>query len=345
MSDKLNWGIIGAGHIAGAFARGVAHSQTGVLAAVGSRSQEKADAFGKEFGAVRCHGSYEALLADKGVQAVYIATPHPLHAEWAIQAAQAGKHILCEKPITLNWPQAMAVIEAARRSDVFFMEAFMYRCHPQTAKLVELLRQRVIGDVRIIRASFSFQGTFNPEGRLYNNSLGGGGILDVGCYPVSLARLVAGVAGGGEIAEPIDVKAVGHLCPTGVDSWSLGVLKFPGDILAQIAGGTEAGMDNTVQIYGTEGTIFIPSPWVVSREGGTSKIVVTVKGQADEIVIETPDYLYGLEADTVARCIERRQGAFPAMSWEDTLGNMRTLDRWREQIGLVYESEKPGARD
>lgn len=141
MPEHLTWGILGAGRIAGAFARGLAKSKTGKLLAVGSRSLEKAQAFGKEFGASRCYGSYPELLADRDVRAVYIATPHPQHAQWAIAAAQAGKGILCEKPLTMNFAQAQAVVEAARCNNVFLMEAFMYRCHPQTAKLVELIRQ------------------------------------------------------------------------------------------------------------------------------------------------------------------------------------------------------------
>ena len=157
MSSTVQWGIIGAGNIARAFARSLANSTTGRLVAVGSRSRQKADRFAAEFNVSHAHGSYEALLADDHVQVVYVATPHPHHAEWSIRAAEAGKHILCEKPLALNHAEAMAVIEAAIRYDVFLMEAFMYRCHPQTAKLVELLRNSVIGDVRIIQASFGFQ--------------------------------------------------------------------------------------------------------------------------------------------------------------------------------------------
>ena len=224
MADTLHWGIIGAGGIAKNFAKGVAHSRTGRIAAVGSRSKEKADKFAEEFcPSARRHGSYEALLADRDVQAVYIATPHPMHAEWAVKAAEAGKHILCEKPIGINHAEAMAIVEAARHHDVFLMEAFMYRCSPQTAKLVELLRAKTIGEVRVIRASFSFHAGFNPEGRLFRNALAGGGILDVGCYGVSMSRLVAGVATGKDFAEPIDVKGCGHLGATGVDEWAAAV--------------------------------------------------------------------------------------------------------------------------
>src|ERR671932_275000 len=137
----------------------------------------------------RLAGGVREALADEQVEVVYVATPHPFHAEWAIKAAEAGKHVLCEKPLGLNHAEAMAIVEAAREHGVFLMEGFMYRCHPQTARLVELLRERAIGDVRLIEASFAYDAPFNPEGRTYSSALGGGGILDVGCYCVSLARL------------------------------------------------------------------------------------------------------------------------------------------------------------
>ena len=342
MAGTLGWGILGAGRIAGAFARGVAHSKTGRLVAVGSRSKEKAEAFVADFMGARAHGSYEDLLADAEVEAVYIATPHPMHARWSIRAAEAGKHVLCEKPLALNHPQAMAVVEAAREHDVFLMEAFMYRCHPQTARLLGLVREKAVGEVRVIKASFSFHAGFNPDSRLFSNALGGGGILDVGCYPVSAARLLAGAALGKAFVEPVGLCGFGHLGETGVDEWAVASLKFPGGILAQVAAGVSVNQANTIEVYGTEGRIVVPWPWTPSREGGTTKILVHRKGEpeAEEILVETHEWLYGLEADTVAANVGRRQAAPPAMSWADTLGNMRILDAWRDAIGLVYESER-----
>lgn len=343
MKKKLSWGIISTGRIAEAFAAGVAHSEKGKLVAVASRSKEKAEKFAEKFNVPKAYGSYEDLLADSSVEAVYIATPHPMHAEWAIKAAEAKKHILCEKPIGINHAEAMAIVEAAIENDVFLMEAFMYRCHPQTKKLVELLQQKIIGDVRVIQATFSFHAQFNPESRLYNNDLGGGGILDVGCYCTSMSRLVAGVACGKEISEPIEIKGCGHLGQTGVDEWTVAVARFPEDIVAQLSTGVAVAQDNVVRIFGTKGYIFIPSPWIISREGGVSKIIVQIYGekQPQEILIETEKWLYSIEADTVAENIENRQAKFPAMTWQDTLGNMKALDMWRQSIGLVYEREKP----
>jgi predicted dehydrogenase len=338
--NSLSWGILGTGRIAGVFAKQLSQSRTGKLAAVGSRSQAGADRFLAEFHAPRGYNTYDSLLADPQVQAVYIATPHPSHAEWCLKAAKAGKHILCEKPLTLNHTEASAVINAARKHDVFLMEAFMYRCHPQTAKLVDLIREKIIGDVRVIHASFGFHRDFNPEARLFKNALGGGGILDIGCYPVSISRLVAGVAMGKPFAEPVEVNGCGHFTPTGVDSWVVASLKFPGDILAALAASVEVQQEIVLRVYGSNGRILVPAPFAQINDGATTKIVVQRKGEEpQETVVESSQPAYAIEADHVAAHIEQRQS--PAMSWDDSLGNMKALDQWRASVGLIYESEKP----
>jgi predicted dehydrogenase/diketogulonate reductase-like aldo/keto reductase len=344
MATTLNWGILGTGQIARTFAKGLAASRTGTLLAVASRSQATADAFGEEMKAPRRYGTYDALLADGDVQAVYVSTPHPFHVKWAIRAAEAKKHILCEKPIGLNFAEAMAIVEAARANDVFLMEAFMYRCHPQTFRIVEMIKSGAIGEVRVIHATFSFHWpkTFDASSRLLNPSLAGGGILDVGGYCTSMARLIAGAAVGKDFAEPIEVKGVAHLGMTGVDEYALAVARFPGDIVAQLSTGVQVQQESEVRIDGTEGAIFVPNPWAPGKEGGKSQIFIRRHGESatTPVVIEEPRPLYAVEADTVAENIERREAIPPAMTWDDTLGNMRMLDRWRESIGLVYDSEK-----
>ena len=151
---QLSWGILGTGAIAKTFAKDLAKSKTGTLVAVASRTLERAQKFTAEIPARKAHGSYEALLADPEVQAVYVATPHPHHAAWAIRAAEVGKHLLVEKPLAMSQPEAQAVIEAAVAHNVFLMEAFMYRCHPQTRKIAELIRSGAVGEVRVIQAAF-----------------------------------------------------------------------------------------------------------------------------------------------------------------------------------------------
>lgn len=341
MSQTLSWGILGTGRIAGIFANGLAQSKTGKLLAVGSRTQEAADRFGDAWNVPRRYSRYEDLLADSGVQAIYISTPHPLHAEWAIKAAEAGKHILCEKPIALNHADTMAIIEAAQRHDVFLMEAFMYRCHPQIARIVELIQAGAIGDVRVIQVTFAFRTAFDPESRLLNPALGGGGILDVGGYCVSMARLIAGAASGKTFADPINVTATGHIgAVSKVDEYTIASLTFPGDIVAQLLTGVQLEAENSVRIYGTEGSMVIPTPWNPSRDQSTS-IIVKRSGEAEarQITFENVGDLYGLEADVIAAHIQDRQTT--VMSWDDTLGNMRTLDQWRAALGLEYAIELP----
>ena len=347
MTAKLHWGIIGTGTIAKTFAAGVAASASGALVAVGSRDQASADAFAEPFNIPNRHGSYESLLADPMVQAVYIATPHPSHKRWAIAAAEAKKHVLCEKPIGVNAAEAEAIIAAAKRNDVFLMEAFMYRCHPQIEKMLEIIRSGAIGVVRVIQATFSFHWPvdYDEKSRLLANDMAGGGILDVGCYPTSICRLIAGAAVAKPFAEPSELVATGYLGRTGVDEWTVASAKFPGppgegDILAQLSTGVQCDQDNVVRIYGSQGWLLVPDPWIPSRDGSPSRLVLNVRGKpAQEIVAEPSSTLYALEADTVATHVAQRQAPSPAMSWDDTLGNMRMLDRWRAAIGLKYRFE------
>ncbi len=335
MSNSLRWGILATGLIARAFAEGLRHSTTGTLVAVGSRNRETATRFGQEFGvpADGCHASYEALLADDRVQAIYISNPHPGHAEWAIKCAVAGKHILCEKPLAMNEHEAATMIEAARRHDVFLMEAFMYRCHPQTQRIAELVREGAIGPVRMIQATFSFRANWDPRHRLFNPALGGGGILDVGCYPVSMARLIAGAAVGKPFADPESLQADHQTGETGVDILAAALARFPGGILAQLTCGLRVTQDNAVRIYGDDGWLHVPTPWVPARDGGASRVYLHRPGveQPEEIVVTTPEnrpaYLYTLEADHVATHLGDREA--PAMTWADSLGNMGTLDDWQ----------------
>ncbi|MBI4025207.1 MAG: aldo/keto reductase [Verrucomicrobia bacterium] len=344
-SDKLQWGILAAGGIARTFARGVAASKTGRLIAIGSRTQASADKFGDEFKLDRRYGSYEALLADPEVEAVYISTPHPMHVEWVIKAAEAGKHILCEKPMGLNHAEAMAAVEAARRHRVFLMEAFMYRCHPQTAKLVELIRNKVIGEVRVIQATFSFHAAWLPHKRWLANELGGGGILDVGCYCTSMARLIAGAAMGKDFAEPVEVKGCAYLGKTGVDEYAIASMKFPGEILAELATGVLVSQESVVRVFGSEGSIFVPSPWFCRPAKDAAHIIVQRHDEKKprRIGLRIKLGLYSIEADAVAAHRAKDQAPSPCMSWDDSLGNMKTLDAWRAAVGLVYEAEKPSA--
>ena len=341
--DRVRWGIVGPGAIGETFARGLAQSKTGILQAAASRDVGRARAFASNFGAESAYGSYEALLQDPRVEAVYIATPHPLHREWAVLAAQAGKHLLVEKPMAMNANQAEGIVQAARESGVFLMEAYMYRCHPQTVRLVEIIRSGAIGDVLAVDASFSYRSAFNGASRAWKKDLGGGAILDIGGYVVSMARLVAGAAAGLRFADPVVVQGVGVLHPeTGVDGRASALLKFPGGIIATVHAGIDIRRGGAVRVFGTTGSILLDEPWLCRREGRQDGCLVVEREdgsrEVEAISLETTSF--ACEADVCGRSI--RAGFVEpdhptAMTWDDTLGNMRTLDAWRQSLGLVYE--------
>jgi predicted dehydrogenase len=348
--SPLRWGVLSTGRIAGVFAKGVAASRSGRVVAVGSRTAASAARFAGEHGiaSARAHASYGAFLADPDVEAVYIATPHPGHVEWAVKAAEAGKHVLCEKPAGMNLAEGRRMIEAARRAGVLFMEAFMYRCHPQTVKLAELVRGGVVGEVKFVQASFGFRSDYDPSSRLWNKALGGGAILDVGCYPVSFARLIAGAAAGGSaggavFADPTEVSgAVAEIHPEGgADAFAAATLRFAGGMVAQVACAVGLTIDNRARIHGTEGWIEVPHPWIITKSGGEDSLFVHRRGAArpERIPIAATD-VYALEAEAFAEAVRAGARAVPAMSPEDTLGNLATLDRWRAAVGLRYPADE-----
>ncbi|MCB0110324.1 MAG: Gfo/Idh/MocA family oxidoreductase, partial [Caldilineaceae bacterium] len=260
----INWGIIGAGSIAKVFANGLRFSKTGQLSAVASRTAGKADALADLFGVEKRYDSYEAILADPEIDAVYISTIHPAHLEPVLMAAKAGKHLLIEKPIAMNADDAAQMVAAARDNDVFLMEGFMYRCHPQIAKMVELIQDGAIGEVLVVRSTFGYHAGFNPNSRAYNRELGGGGILDVGCYPASMVRLIAGAAAGKLFLDPTELKATGVVGETGVDHYTSATLKFENGIVAQIATAVACNLPPDTVIYGSEGILSVPNPWLPS---------------------------------------------------------------------------------
>lgn len=341
MAKKLNWGVITTGGIARKFAADLQQSQTGRLVAVGARQLADAQKFPADFGSIRAHGSYEALLADPAVEAVYLGTPHPWHAEWAIKAAQAGKHILCEKPMTLRRADTERVIAAAKKHDVLLMEAFMYRLHPQTQKLVELVRDGAIGELRLIRASFNILMGFNPEHRMFKKSLGGGTILDLGCYPVSFSRHLAGAATGRVFAEPLEFHGTGRLHPqAGTDDFATAVARYPGDILAELSCGSTFLNDNAASLHGTTGWIDVPCPFTPGLAGKSEQIILHRRGVDAPETIELKSSgvgLYAYEADAVAEALARGAREVPQMPWADSLGIAGMLDQWLAGVGLRYD--------
>ena len=348
-TTPIRWGILGPGSIAQAFAGGVAASRTGKLVAIGARNPSKPSLAGN-FPGARIVDGYEALLADPDIDAIYIAVPHPGHAQWAIRAAEAGKHVLCEKPLALTAFEADAMFHAARKAGTFLGEAFMYRLHPQTLKLVELIKSGVIGEVRMIKSSFGFaMPGFMPRHRLYANDSAGGGILDVGGYTVSMARLIAGAASGQPFAEPDKVVGTAHLGQSGVDEWASALLHFPGGIVAEVSCSISLNQDNVLRILGTKGRIEVPDFWFAggNRDVGLGRIdVIGADGSRETISVDEKRHVYSFEVDGAGEAIlgGRQEFAWPGMDWADSLGTLRVLDRWRAAVGLEYEIEKAPLR-
>ena len=343
----IRWGIIGPGAIANNFADGLAQSESGQLTAIASRDPARRKTFGDKYAVplAKRYADHAALLADKEVDAVYVSTPHPWHAELSIAALRAGKHVLCEKPAGMNSAEVVAVTEVAQQEGRFFMEAFMYRCHPQIARVLEIIASGEIGVPYHIKSHFGFDAPYRPGSRLYDMALGGGAILDVGGYPVSLARLIAGASAGQPFANPVSVKGTGVLAETGVDAVAYGLLTFENGFTAEIATACGRNMDNSAVISGPLGQITVNDPWVPGRNVGPSdaSIHVTVGKETRTEVLRDPRMLFAFEAELVSRAIAdgKLQAPHPAPSHADSIGNNEVLDKWRVEVGYHTFAENP----
>ncbi len=338
-ASKLRWGILSTGSIAKRFATALKKSSTGRLTAVASRTEDQAKGFAREFDASHAHGDYASLISNPEVDVIYVAPPHPMHKEWVLRCAEGGKAILCEKPAGMNSGELEEMLAAAKSNGVFFMEAFMYRCHPQTRLLRETLRREEIGAVRMIHATFSYPSpSYNPKERRYARELGGGSILDVGCYGVSMARLVAGEIAGRRFANPLEVKGFSrHEPQERTDLTAAALLRFDGDLIAMIQSGIALKGDNIVRIEGEKGAITVGCPWAVRH--GESFIQVT-NHLTGETRIQQPtrpdEDLYAYEIDEVGRAVSSGEKESPEMNWEDSRGNAAVLDAWLKEAGVSY---------
>jgi len=332
----LQWGVIGSGAIATDFATALQSSERCRIVNVTS-SPGRAQPFAAKLGVPRSTDSLEQLLADAEVQAVYVATPHLLHERLALAAIAAGKHVLVEKPLATSADAAGRVIEAARRRGVFLMEGYMYRCHPLMTELLSHLRAGAIGQILHVRADFGFRDARSPHGRLFDPAQAGGAIWDVGGYPVSFARLMAGLALGKKVAEPQQLTAVGHIGPTGVDEFAQATLSFEAGVTAEIACGIRFDLGCAASIFGEEGCIKLVDPWLPGgkRQGLESRFTIEHAGKPPEVVqVDIPRPIYALEAELVADSLPKTQATWPAMTWDDSLANLRVMDAWRAALGL-----------
>lgn len=326
MADPFRWGILGCGNIAKKFATGLQALDDAELVAIGSRSQENADRFADEFGGDRRHASYEDLASDHDVDAIYVAIPHPYHAENSILCLKNKKPVLCEKPFTLNKRQAEEVVAVSRAENVFLMEAMWTRFLPLMVRVRELLGGDAIGDVRMVQADFGFRSNVKPEGRLFNLALGGGGLLDVGVYAVSFASMILG--------SPSSIASSAVIGETGVDEQAGIVFTYPDGQMAVLTCAVRTRTPHEATIMGTDGYIRLHS----SFWNGT-KATLHRGADIEEIDEPYPGNGYNLEAAEVARCVRVGKIESDIIPHDESISIIGTLDDIRSQWSLKYPTE------
>jgi D-xylose 1-dehydrogenase (NADP+, D-xylono-1,5-lactone-forming) len=306
----VKWGILSTADINRKVIPGAHASDKVELVAVASRDEARADAYAKEWGIPRAYGSYEALLADPEIEAVYISLPNTMHAEWSIRAVEAGKHVLCEKPFTRHPDEVTAAWDAADRAGRLLSEAFMWRHNPQTRRLSQLVAEGAIGELRLVRSAFSYSLYDHANIRL-RTELEGGSLMDVGCYNVSGSRLLAG--------EPERCFGEAWYGPSGTDWVFAGTMRFPGDVIATFDCGTAMTGRDELEAIGSEGSLFLDDPWHCTHP----VIELRRDDGAERIEIEPQDS-YRLELENLSDAI--RGEAELLLGREDALGQARTLE-------------------
>ncbi|MEW6085970.1 MAG: Gfo/Idh/MocA family oxidoreductase [Chloroflexota bacterium] len=323
MSKILNWGLLSTARINRALIAPLQVSKRNELLAVASRSQETADAYAREQKIPRAYGSYESLLADPDIDVIYNPLPNHLHSEWTIKAVEAGKHVLCEKPLALGVDEVDAIKYAANKNGRVVAEAFMYRHHPQTLKVQEIVKSGSLGALKLIRGAFSFALSREGDVRL-NPDWGGGSIWDVGCYPIGYARMVVG-------ENPLEVFGWQVEGPTGIDETFVGQMRFDGGVLAQFDSSFVVPFRAFMEIVGSEGTLNIPRPF---KPGINEKIYLTRAENTETITIKGQELYLG-EVEDMADAI--LLGKDSLISLNDSRANVAVIRAFLESA----QSGKP----
>ncbi|HEY3728462.1 MAG TPA: Gfo/Idh/MocA family oxidoreductase [Solirubrobacteraceae bacterium] len=305
----VQWGILSTARINEKFLAGVAGSEVVEVAAVASRDRARAGRYAEQHGIERAYGSYEELLDDPELEAVYISLPNSLHLEWSERALRAGKHVLCEKPLGRRPADVARAFDVAAAHDRLLMEAFMYRHHPQIQHTAELVESGAIGTLRVIRGAFSFAVSTAPNVRL-ELALAGGALMDVGCYCVNASRFLAG--------EPELVTGQQVLGGDGVDVVFTGTMRFAGGVLSHFDAGLVLDGRDELEIVGDQGSLFLDDPW----HGLDPVIEIRRGGDSERIELERPNP-YRLEADNFSAAIRGR--AEPLLGRRDAIGQARTI--------------------
>ena len=330
MADRIRWGIIGTGSIAREFATGLTVLPEAELVAVGSRTAESASQFADMFGVPHRHASYEALANDPSVDVVYVATPHTLHKANSLLCLQTGKAVLCEKPFTINAAEAEAVVQFAREKKLFLMEAMWTRFIPLVVKVRQLLADRAIGHVQMLVADLGFRVDFDPLHRLFDPQLGGGALLDLGVYPVSLASMIFG--------PPSTTTSMAQFGETGVDEQAAIILGYEQGRLATLYTSLRTDTPREAILLGSKGRITIHAQMF-----RPTKLTLSLAGEEDDIIempLEGNGYNY--EAAEVMRCLQAGKLESDIMPLDETLAIMKTMDQIRAQWGLEYPMERTG---
>lgn len=311
MKKILNWGFLSTAKINRALIKPLRASKQSRLLAVASRSASTAEAYAREWDIPRAHGSYEALLADPDIDIIYNPLPNHLHAEWTIKALQAGKHVLCEKPLALTLSEVDAMIAAAQKSGRVLAEAFMYRHHPQTIQVKEIVDSGALGKLQLIKGAFTF--TLTREGNYRNvKEMGGGSLWDVGCYPISFARMIVG-------EEPLEAFGWQVEGPGEIDEAFYGELRFGNGVHMQFDSGFKAHYRTYLEIVGSAGVLTIPSPF---KPGAKSEIQLTRGDEAKTIKIRGQELYLGEVEDMYEAVVN---GKAPRISLADSRGNIATI--------------------
>jgi predicted dehydrogenase len=331
MSGTVRWGIIGTGKISRAFANALKDTPGAVLAGVASRTRETAQAFATEFGAQSAYGSYQQLADSPDVDLVYIGTPHPMHMENAMMVLRAGKGVLCEKPFTMNLREAQQVVELARSKKLFLMEAMWTRFMPALAEVRRIIASGEIGMVHQVVADFGFKADFGAEHRVYNPALGGGALLDLGIYPLSIAAALLG---------PVEsVRAQAEFGPTGVDVQTGFTLKHRDGGMSACSCSFLARTPCELTVSGESGHVRMNTMFHRAQ----SINVVLADGTSRTVSTPFLGNGYAHEAIEAQRCWRAGLIESPGMTHDETLALMGLMDDMRRQIGLAYEADEPPA--
>ena len=335
----IKWGILGTGAIAKAFADALQETE-GELVAVASQSLKRAEDFSKPYNCSAIEG-YQSLISLHEVEAIYVATPHTSHFELSAECLRNKKPVLCEKPMTINATETMALIDISRKNNTLLMEAFMYKIHPQTQQVMKVIQENLTSPLNI-RAEFCFAVDVPESHRLVNKELGGGSILDIGCYPMSISRHAVGAVHGKNFMNPVSIEGQGELNSQGIDLNASAKLAFEDGSLAELKSATNLSSASDVEISDGKTTIVLNQPWHCGDFTERKSQITLKKSNGDEesIDITTDKGLYALEIDHFSENLKNHNTESDLIPHNDSHGNMIALDTWRKALKVVYDEDR-----